>query len=567
MDAPGGGRVHQNPTWSDRRLLPKGAGVERRSASEVATAIRRGATKEGSSEPDLLPKGEPLFRPGSKYRKGKGISMAVKYSDEEIIGILWLLGVATTSLLAIVVTIMALTRDMTDVFPHLYYIPILLGAYRYPRWAIPFAAFLGAIYAGIVFILTGFDVDFLVRALIRVLVFIWVAAIIAYLAGNLQRRNSHLSAMNEIVTAASTSATLDEILSTAGKRIREILGAGMVMVYLAEKDATKGRLHYQEGLPEGTAAGLRTVDLSVGPFPQVLAGGVPVFTGEGNPFGSPPLPGVRSSVIIPLSAGEQPLGLIVAGRAGASPPEKDEMGMLGSVARAVGSAAKKALLQEELGEANTKANLYLDIMSHDINNVNTVSIGYAQILGEMVTGRAREILGKMEAAVLASVEIIHNVSTIRKIQEGSQANRLMDLDPVIRPELGHHPDVTVHYDGTTARVCANGLLSEVFRNLVGNSAKFGGRGVEVWIRVTDGGDQVTVSVEDNGPGIPDELKPALFSRFQRGKTGKSGKGLGLYISRMIVEGYGGRIWPGDRVEGDPKKGAAIRFTLPKACPA
>ncbi|HMK15404.1 MAG TPA: hypothetical protein VK450_00625, partial [Methanomicrobiales archaeon] len=203
--------------------------------------------------------------------------MPVRYSDEEIIGILWLLGVATTSLLAIVVTIMALTRDMTDVFPHLYYIPILLGAYRYPRWAIPFAAFLGAIYAGLVYVLTGLSMDFLVRALIRVLVFIWVAAIIAYLAGNLQRRNSHLSAMNEIITAASTSASLDEILSTAGKRIREILGAGTVAVYLLEGDGAKGRLRYQEGIPGETLAGLGSVDVSAGTFPPILANSAPVF--------------------------------------------------------------------------------------------------------------------------------------------------------------------------------------------------------------------------------------------------------------------------------------------------
>jgi signal transduction histidine kinase len=373
--------------------------------------------------------------------------------------------------------------------------------------------------------------------------------------------------MNEIIAAASTSATLDEILSTSGKKIRGILASETVMVFLIDRDGKRGILRYQEGLQETTLRGLGSIDLQGEPFRRILAGGVPEITCEGCFFGDIPFPNVWSFVVIPLSAGAQALGVITAGCRKASPLEKDEMAMLGSVARAVGSAVKKALLQEELGEANTKANLYLDIMSHDINNVNTVSIGYAQILEEMVTGRAREILGKMEAAVQASVGIIRNVSTIRRIQEASQANRLLDLDPVIRSELDHHPDVTLHYDGTTARVCANSLLSEVFRNLVGNSAKFGGKGVEIWIRVMDGGDQVTVAVEDSGPGIADELKPVLFSRFQRGKTTKSGKGLGLYICRMIVEGYGGSIRAGDRVEGDPKKGAAIRFTLPKSCPA
>ena len=500
-----------------------------------------------------------------RYRKER--PMAGKYSDEEIIRILWLIAIPFTSALAILVTIFSVSQDITDVFPHLYYIPILLNAYRNPRSAIWFAALLGGIYAGLVYILTGYALDPLVKALIRVLVFIWVAAIVAYLTENLLRRNRHLSAMNEIITAASTSASLEEILPTAGRRIREMLASVVVLVYLTVDDGKHGILRYREGLGDEAAAKARKIDLSEVPFREALGGGVPVFLPEGNPFGDLPPGGARSFVLIPLSAGSQPLGLIAAGRQGTAPLAGDEMEMLGSVSRAIGSAVKKTLLQEELGEANTKANLYLDIMSHDINNVNTVSLGYAQLLAELVNDRAREMLAKLESAILQSVEIVRNVTTIRRIQERSQETRPVDLDSVIRAELGNHPEITVTYDGTTASVCANSLLSEVFRNLIGNSAKFGGSGARVWIRVTDEGDRVSVSVEDTGPGIPEDLKPVVFNRFQRGKSSRSGKGLGLYISRMIIEGYGGTIRAGDRVEGEPKKGAAIRFTLPKPCPA
>jgi len=373
--------------------------------------------------------------------------------------------------------------------------------------------------------------------------------------------------MNEIIAAASTSATLDEILSTAGKRIREILASDLVMVFLVDRDGKRAFLRYQEGIPDTTQKELGSIDLTGEPCRRILSGGVPEITCEGRLFGDIPFPGIQSFVVIPLPAGTQLLGVITAGCRKASPLAKDEMRMLESVSRAIGSGVKKALLQEELGEAYTRANLYLDIMSHDINNVNTVTLGYAQLLGELVTDKGREMLRKLESAISKSVEIIHNVSTIRRIQERSQENRVMDLDPVIRSELDHQPDISLHYEGTTASVCANGLISEVFRNLIGNSAKFGGPGVRVWIRVTDVGDQVTVSIEDNGPGIPDELKSVIFNRFQRGKTTRSGKGLGLYICRMIIEGYGGRIWVADRVEKEPGKGAAIRFTLRKGCTA
>jgi signal transduction histidine kinase len=492
--------------------------------------------------------------------------MMTKFSDEDIIRILWFIAIPTTSLLAIGVTIFSVSREMTDVFPHLYYIPILLNAYRNPRKALEFAAFLGAAYAVLVYTFTGYAVDPLVKALIRALVFIWVAAIISYLAGSLLRRNQHLSAMNEIIAAASASATLDEILSTAGKKIRDMLGPGPVMVYVVAEGGRQGSLRYHEDLPMEASRELGVIDLTREPFQRILAGGVPVFLRE-NPFGKIAIPGNGSCMLIPLRGESQALGLIAAWRSGAAPPAEDEMAMLESVSRAIGNAVKKTLLQDELAEANTKANLYLDIMSHDINNVNTVSLGYAQILGELVADRGREMLAKLEGAILQSVEIIRNVTTIRRIQERSQANREMALDPVIRSELGNHRDITIHYGGTTASVCGNSLISEVFRNLIGNSAKFGGPGVQVWIQVTEEGDQVTISVEDDGPGIPDELKPVIFHRFQRGKTKKSGKGLGLYISRMIIEGYGGRIWAADRVEKEPGKGASIRFTLRRSCPA
>jgi signal transduction histidine kinase len=75
---------------------------------------------------------------------------------------------------------------------------------------------------------------------------------------------------------------------------------------------------------------------------------------------------------------------------------------------------------------------------------------------------------------------------------------------------------------------------------------------------------VEVVVSDNGPGIPDDMKPAIFDRFKKGKSTKTGKGLGLFISRMLVEIYGGKIWAEDRVPGHPGQGAAIHFTLRKA---
>ncbi|WP_265580964.1 sensor histidine kinase [Methanofollis aquaemaris] len=217
----------------------------------------------------------------------------------------------------------------------------------------------------------------------------------------------------------------------------------------------------------------------------------------------------------------------------------------------------------ELKEANEEANLYLDIMSHDINNANAVSLGYTQLLLMNLPEKERGEVDRIRQSILRSSGITQNVATIRKIRQEALPLRTVDLDRVIREEVAHHPDGRVNYDGERVLVRADALLPEVFSNLIGNALKFMEEEGKVCIRVEDRGEEVLVSVEDTGPGIPDAMKETIFNRFKKGKNKQSGKGLGLYIVRSLVERYGGTVRADDRVEGAPEEGAAIRFTLLK----
>jgi two-component system sensor histidine kinase BarA len=218
----------------------------------------------------------------------------------------------------------------------------------------------------------------------------------------------------------------------------------------------------------------------------------------------------------------------------------------------------------QLKLANEEANLYIDILLHDINNANTVTLSYLEFLKESdLSEEQRKYTENALNGAQKSVEIIRNVGTIRKTYERKTDLVPISLDRVIREEIMHYPDATIRYGGTDAVVMADDLLGEVFTNLIGNSLKHGGDGTEVRIAVADLGDEVEVSVEDNGPGIQDDLKDAVFERFRRGKTQASGKGLGLHICRSLVTWYGGTIRADDRVSGRPGEGAAIRFTLRK----
>ncbi|WP_317295260.1 sensor histidine kinase [Methanoculleus nereidis] len=222
-----------------------------------------------------------------------------------------------------------------------------------------------------------------------------------------------------------------------------------------------------------------------------------------------------------------------------------------------------ARLHQQLDSANREANLYLDILTHDIKNTENVANLYTDLLIETLDGDSRTYVEKLQRSIKKSIEILGNVSTIRRIHQPSGGHKRVDLDAVIRDEIAQFPENAIHYEAAERQVLADDLLSEVFSNLIGNAVKFGGPGVEITVRVEDEDGFVRVSVEDTGPGVPDDQKQEIFHRYEKRRRGV-GEGLGLFLVQVLIERYGGRIWVEDRVPGRPEEGAAFRFTLQKA---
>jgi signal transduction histidine kinase len=268
------------------------------------------------------------------------------------------------------------------------------------------------------------------------------------------------------------------------------------------------------------------------------------------------------------AGGDPPADVVLSGRHFTLPHDRQQLidFLLSAYEAAVLQHQEVLDAQKRLSQANEEANLYLDIITHDIYNVNTGAMALTELLLMKSPDANRQIAQRLAGSIHQSSEIIGNVSTIRKLHEKKEALRSVDLDEVIKNEVLRLPGNAVRYEGIPARVMADSLLPQVFTNLIGNSIKFAGAKAEVAIGVTDHPGYVEVTVSDNGPGIPDEFKPAIFDRFRKGKNARSGKGLGLFIARTLVEGYGGTIRAEARVPGDPCQGALIRFTLKKEDP-
>jgi signal transduction histidine kinase len=102
-------------------------------------------------------------------------------------------------------------------------------------------------------------------------------------------------------------------------------------------------------------------------------------------------------------------------------------------------------------------------------------------------------------------------------------------------------------------------LLQVFANLLSNAIKFTAAGNTITVRAAREADALHFSVQDSGVGVPADMLDLIFERFwQADKHDRRGAGLGLYISRSIVEAHGGRIWAKSPTDG----GTTIHFTIP-----
>ncbi len=239
--------------------------------------------------------------------------------------------------------------------------------------------------------------------------------------------------------------------------------------------------------------------------------------------------------------------------------------------------------ETELEKSRAEAEIYLDLMGHDINNMNQVAAGYTEMAiqkldsGEALNDNDRYMLSKTMDMLNTSSMLIENVGKIRRVKTGELNVEEIDLAEMIaelRSTYFKAPgkNVAIQYEvDDNCVILANGLIRDIFYNLIGNAIKHSdSANVKVDVDVKridmDGARYCRISVADDGPGITDEIKARIFKRFERGNTKAVGKGLGLYLVKTLAERFNGHVWVEDRIPGDRRRGSRFVVLLPSAAP-
>jgi signal transduction histidine kinase len=245
---------------------------------------------------------------------------------------------------------------------------------------------------------------------------------------------------------------------------------------------------------------------------------------------------------------------------------------------ALGELSQKS---RELEVASRHKSEFLANMSHELRTPLNAIIGFSQVLRQRLFGdvnaKQEEYLDDILSSGNHLLSLINDVLDLSKIEAGQvelevrtfSLREALDRGVVmvreraarnhIRLSVEPAPDVDL-VDGDERRV------RQIVFNLLSNAVKFTPEGGSVVVASTRVDGEVRVSVTDTGPGIAAEDHERIFEEFQQTEFGaeqREGTGLGLALSKRLVELHGGRVW----VESEPGHGSCFTFTLPIAEPS
>lgn len=256
----------------------------------------------------------------------------------------------------------------------------------------------------------------------------------------------------------------------------------------------------------------------------------------------------------------------------------EEMALVQSdLARLQREADQRTAMLERL---DAERNRFLAMVAHDLRN----PLNAVRLLTSLISDSARERLSEDELSHLARIERLS--TSMSKMSEGLLEASRFDLDApsleledtdmvevvaetlAVNGPMGSRKGIELCFEAPPTRAMARvdpDRIQQVLDNLVSNAIKFSESGTSVRIEIgTDDPKEISVSVADQGLGIPVEEQGTVFRPFAKTSTRPTGDeesfGFGLAICRQIVVAHGGTIG----LESAPGSGSVFRFTVPRA---
>ena len=383
-----------------------------------------------------------------------------------------------------------------------------------------------------------------------------------------------LRALGEVSQTINSTLDLKAVLNAIVAKATQLSGTEAGSIYVFEERSGEYQLRATYGM---TAALIDAIeDQHAG-----VSEAVERATGQRLPLQAPDLrteppsvarditlrAGYLARLVVPLLSNEGVVGALVVRRKAAGEFSKSTVELLETFAAQSVLAIQNARLFSEaeekgrqLAEASRHKSQFLANMSHELRTPLNAILGYTEMMIDNVYGetsdKMRSVLDRLERNGQHLLGLINDVLDLSKIEAGQLTLALADYsmkDVVANVQSGvgslaKEKGIALTIELAPELPSAKGdarKLTQVLLNLVGNAIKFTDEG-DVAIKASAANGSITVSVRDCGPGISEADQAKIFEEFQQADTAitreKGGTGLGLTISKRIVELHGGRIW-------------------------
>jgi len=392
-----------------------------------------------------------------------------------------------------------------------------------------------------------------------------------------QRITALYEAGKEISTSLSRQATLEVIVN----HVTKLVGAEASLVFLYDTDAGDYVAEAGAGVPLEKLRGYRFGN-GVGLHGQSVRNASPVRCATvGETVGVEEFLtelAAGSALVVPLLTNENVLGTITALRRNGRAFTPDDQELLTMFASQASIAVTNANLYERTKELDRMKSEFVAVVSHEVRTPLTSIKGSLELLGDerfhVLPPPQKELLSICQANTERLINLINDILDFSKLESSKLSLNFesVEVGRIVPEAVDHIKNlagmkgitIDIHMEGTAGVIEADPMrVAQVITNLLGNAIKFSPENgkIEIWARGSE--DEVSVAIKDYGKGISQRDLSRLFQRFAQldsSTTRKAGgTGLGLVISKGIVEQHGGKIW----VESVLGKGSTFSFSIPR----